>query len=42
MEMIIPAQASAAEQRRILDELLARRVAGVAISPSTRRARPRC
>jgi ribose transport system substrate-binding protein len=32
MEMIIPAQASAAEQRRILDELLARRVAGVAIS----------
>jgi ribose transport system substrate-binding protein len=33
MEMIIPAQASAADQRRILDELLARRVAGVAISP---------
>jgi ribose transport system substrate-binding protein len=32
MEMIIPAQASAADQRRILDELLARRVAGVAIS----------
>jgi ribose transport system substrate-binding protein len=32
MDMIIPAQASAAEQRRILDELLARRVAGVAIS----------
>lgn len=32
MEMIIPAQASAAEQRRILDELLARKVAGVAIS----------
>lgn len=32
MEMIIPSQASAAEQRRILDELLARRVAGVAIS----------
>jgi ribose transport system substrate-binding protein len=32
MEMIIPGQASAAEQRRILDELLARRVAGVAIS----------
>ena len=33
MEMIIPAQASAAEQRRILDELLARQVAGIAISP---------
>ncbi len=33
MEMIIPSQASAADQRRILDELLARRVAGVAISP---------
>jgi ribose transport system substrate-binding protein len=33
MEMIIPGQASAAEQRRILDELLARRVAGVSISP---------
>ncbi|MBL6076377.1 sugar-binding protein [Belnapia sp. T18] len=32
MEMIIPSQASAAEQRRILDELLARKVAGVAIS----------
>jgi ribose transport system substrate-binding protein len=32
MEMIIPSQASAAEQRRILDELLARRVAGIAIS----------
>ena len=32
MEMIIPAQASAAEQRRILDELLARKVAGIAIS----------
>jgi ribose transport system substrate-binding protein len=32
MQMIIPAQASAAEQRRILDELLARQVAGVAIS----------
>ncbi len=32
MEMIIPSQASAAEQRRILDELLARQVAGVAIS----------
>ncbi len=32
MEMIIPGQASATEQRRILDELLARRVAGVAIS----------
>jgi len=32
MEMVIPGQASAAEQRRILDELLARRVAGVAIS----------
>ncbi len=32
MEMIIPGQASAAEQRRILDELLARGVAGVAIS----------
>jgi ribose transport system substrate-binding protein len=32
MEMIIPGQASAAEQRRILDELLARRVSGVAIS----------
>jgi len=33
MEMIIPGQASAAEQRRIMDELLARQVAGVAISP---------
>ncbi len=32
MQMIIPAQASAAEQRRILDELIARQVAGVAIS----------
>ncbi len=32
MEMIIPGQASAAEQRRILDELLAREVAGIAIS----------
>lgn len=32
MQMIIPGQASAAEQRRILDELLARQVAGVAIS----------
>ena len=32
MEMIIPAQASAAEQRRILDELLAREVSGIAIS----------
>ena len=32
MEMIIPGQASAAEQRRILVELLARKVAGVAIS----------
>lgn len=32
MEMVIPGQASAAEQRRVLDELLARRVAGVAIS----------
>ena len=32
MEMIIPSQASAAEQRRILDELLARKVSGVAIS----------
>jgi ribose transport system substrate-binding protein len=33
MELIIPSQASAAEQRRILDELLARQVAGIAISP---------
>ncbi|ONG46194.1 ABC transporter substrate-binding protein [Pseudoroseomonas deserti] len=33
MEMIVPGQASAAEQRRIVDELLARRVAGIAISP---------
>ena len=33
MQMIIPGQASAAEQRRIMDELLARQVAGVAISP---------
>ncbi|KAA2214179.1 sugar-binding protein [Teichococcus oryzae] len=33
MEMIVPGQASAAEQRRIIDELLARRVAGIAISP---------
>ena len=33
MEMIIPAQATAAEQRRIVDELLARQVAGIAISP---------
>ncbi len=32
MEMIIPGQASAAEQRRILDELLAREISGVAIS----------
>ena len=32
MEMIIPSQASAAEQRRILDELIAREVAGIAIS----------
>ncbi|MBO1073797.1 sugar-binding protein [Roseomonas marmotae] len=32
MEMIVPGQASAAEQRRIVDELLARRVAGIAIS----------
>lgn len=32
MQMIIPGQASAAEQRRILDELIARQVAGVAIS----------
>lgn len=32
MQMIIPGQASAAEQRRILDELVARQVAGVAIS----------
>ncbi|MDT7952054.1 MAG: sugar-binding protein [Acetobacteraceae bacterium] len=32
MEMIIPGQASAAEQRRILDELIAREVAGIAIS----------
>ncbi|MBE9607225.1 sugar-binding protein [Acetobacteraceae bacterium H6797] len=32
MEMIVPAQASAAEQRRIVDELLARKVAGIAIS----------
>ncbi len=32
MQMIIPGQASAAEQRRILDELMARQVAGVAIS----------
>ena len=33
MQMIIPGQASAAEQRRIMDELMARQVAGVAISP---------
>src|SRR5690606_18889566 len=33
MEMIVPGQASAAEQRRIVDELLARKVAGIAISP---------
>ncbi len=33
MEMIVPGQASAAEQRRIIDELLARKVAGIAISP---------
>ncbi len=33
MELIIPAQATAAEQRRIVDELLARQVAGIAISP---------
>ncbi len=33
MELIIPAQATAAEQRRIIDELLARQVAGIAISP---------
>lgn len=32
MQMIIPSQASAAEQRRIVDELLARQVAGIAIS----------
>ena len=32
MEMIVPGQASAAEQRRIVDELLARKVAGIAIS----------
>ena len=32
MEMIVPAQASAAEQRRIVDELLARKVSGIAIS----------
>ncbi|MGI4951763.1 MAG: sugar-binding protein [Janthinobacterium lividum] len=32
MQMIIPGQASAAEQRRIMDELIARQVAGVAIS----------
>ena len=32
MQMIIPGQASAAEQRRILDELIARQVAGIAIS----------
>ena len=33
MEMLIPAQGTAAEQRRVVDELLARRVAGIAISP---------
>ena len=33
MELVIPSQAAAAEQRRIVDELLARRVAGIAISP---------
>ena len=32
MEMIVPGQASAAEQRRIVDALLARKVAGIAIS----------
>jgi ribose transport system substrate-binding protein len=32
MEMIVPSQASAADQRRIIDELLARRVSGIAIS----------
>ena len=32
MQMIIPSQATAAEQRRIVDELLARQVAGIAIS----------
>ena len=32
MQMIVPGQASAAEQRRIIDELLARKVAGIAIS----------
>lgn len=32
MQMIIPAQASAADQRRILDELIARQAAGIAIS----------
>lgn len=33
MEMFVPGQASAADQRRIVDELLARKVAGIAISP---------
>ena len=33
MEMVIPPQASAAEQRRVVDALLARQVAGIAISP---------
>ena len=33
MEMILPGQSTAAEQRRIVDELLARKVAGIAISP---------
>lgn len=32
MEMVVPAQASAAEQRRVVDELLARKVSGIAIS----------
>ena len=33
MSLLVPGQASAAEQRRIIDELLARKVAGIAISP---------
>ena len=33
MEMFVPGQATAADQRRIVDELLARKVAGIAISP---------
>ncbi|MBC7799201.1 MAG: sugar-binding protein [Gemmatimonadaceae bacterium] len=33
MEMILPGQSTAAEQRRIVDELLVRKVAGIAISP---------